>query len=104
MWMGQLVSVTGTTGARQSLSAQLAPFVAQARAVTDTPLLAGFGISTLEQAAEAASLADGIVVGSRAIQVADESGPDALRDYVGSLRAALDGHASDTRAAPGVAR
>jgi len=36
-----------------------------------------------------AALADGIVVGSRALQVAEE-GPDALREYVSSLRAALD--------------
>jgi tryptophan synthase alpha chain len=99
-----LVSLTGTTGARESVSAQLAGLVEQARAVTDTPLLAGFGISTPEQAAEAASLADGVVVGSRAIQAAEEGGPEALRDYVGSLRAALDAHPSDTRAAPGLAR
>ena len=42
-----------------------------------------------EQAREAADLTDGIVVGSRAVQVAEE-GPAALREYVGSLRAALD--------------
>jgi tryptophan synthase alpha chain len=86
-----LVSVTGTTGAREGISAQLAGLVERARAVTDAPLLAGFGISTPEQAAEAASLADGVVVGSRAIQVAEEGGQEALRDYVASLRAALDG-------------
>ena len=59
-----LVSVTGTTGARASASTQLGDLVGRARAVTDALLLAGFGISTPEQAAEAASLADGIVVGS----------------------------------------
>jgi tryptophan synthase alpha chain len=85
-----LVSVTGTTGARASASTQLAGLVERARAVTDVPLLAGFGISTPEQAAEAASLADGIVVGSRALEVADAGGADALREYVASLRAALD--------------
>ena len=85
-----LVSVTGTTGARASASTQLGDLVERARAVTDVPLLAGFGISTPEQAAEAASLADGIVVGSRALEVADAGGPDALRDYVASLRSAVD--------------
>jgi tryptophan synthase alpha chain len=85
-----LVSLTGTTGARAEVSAQLAGLVERARRTTDVPLLAGFGISTPEQAAEAASLADGIVVGSRAIEVADAGGPDALRDYVASLRQALD--------------
>jgi tryptophan synthase alpha chain len=85
-----LVSLTGTTGAREAVSAQLADLVERARSVTDVPLLAGFGISTPEQAAAAAELADGVVVGSRAIEVAEEGGPEALRDYVASLRAALD--------------
>jgi tryptophan synthase alpha chain len=85
-----LVSLTGTTGTRQAVSAQLAGLVERARALTETELLAGFGISTPEQAAEVASLADGVVVGSRPIQVADESGPAGLRDFVASLRRALD--------------
>jgi tryptophan synthase alpha chain len=89
-----LVSLTGTTGARAEVSSQLAGLVERARAVTDVPLLAGFGISTPEQAAEAASLADGIVVGSRAVEVAHEGGPEALRKYVASLRVALQGEAS----------
>lgn len=99
-----LVSVTGTTGARQSVSAQLAGLVERARAVTKLPLLAGFGISTPEQAAEAAALADGVVVGSRAVQIAEEFGRDGLRDYVASLRKALDSPAGETRAASGLAR
>ena len=85
-----LVTLTGITGARSALSSQLPALVARAREVTGVPLLAGFGISTPEHAAEAASLADGIVVGSRAIEVAEESGPDGLRAFVASLRAALD--------------
>ena len=84
-----LVSLTGTTGARESVSEQLAGLVERARAVTGVPLLAGFGIATPEQAAAAAALADGVVVGSRAVQIADEFGPAALREYVASLRAAL---------------
>ena len=88
-----LVSLTGTTGARAEVSSQLAGLLERARAVTDVPLLAGFGISTPAQAAEAASLADGIVVGSRAVEVAHEGGPEDLREYVASLRAALQGEA-----------
>jgi tryptophan synthase alpha chain len=85
-----LVSLTGTTGARAEVSEQLAGLVERARRVTDVLLLAGFGISTPEQAAEAASHADGIVVGSRAVEIAHESGADALRGYVASLREAVD--------------
>jgi tryptophan synthase alpha chain len=85
-----LVTLTGTTGARADLSPALAGLVERARAATDKPLYAGFGISTPEHAAAAAALADGIVVGSRALEVADE-GPQALETYVCSLRKALDG-------------
>ena len=84
-----LVTLTGTTGARAELSPALAGLVERARRATDKPLYAGFGISTPEHAAAAAALADGIVVGSRALEVAEE-GPAALQAYVASLRAALD--------------
>jgi len=85
-----LVTVTGTTGARAELSSALEGLVARVRPLVGSlPLYAGFGISTPEQAAAAASLADGIAVGSRAVQVAEE-GPDALHAYVASLRTALD--------------
>jgi tryptophan synthase alpha chain len=84
-----LVTLTGTTGARDELSAALAPLVERTRALTDAPLYAGFGISTAEQAAGAAELCDGIVVGSAALQAASR-GSAALRAYVASLRAALD--------------
>jgi tryptophan synthase alpha chain len=85
-----LVTVTGTTGARADVSPALAGLVERARAVASVPLYAGFGISTPEQARTAAGLADGIVVGSRAVEVAEE-GPAALREYVRSLREAVDG-------------
>jgi tryptophan synthase alpha chain len=84
-----LVTVAGTTGARTDLSPALAGLVERARSVTDVPLYAGFGISTPEQARAAADLADGVVVGSRALEAA-EAGPAALHDYVASLRSALD--------------
>ncbi|MEP6909008.1 MAG: tryptophan synthase subunit alpha [Actinomycetota bacterium] len=84
-----LVTLTGTTGTRDRTSPQLAGLASRARAATDLPLYAGFGITTPEQAREAAELADGIVVGSRAVEVAEE-GPEALREYVLSLRAAID--------------
>jgi tryptophan synthase alpha chain len=84
-----LVSVTGTTGMRTELSPTLPPLVDRVRAVSDAPLYVGFGISTPEVARAAADLADGVVVGSRAVEAA-EAGAGALRDYVASLRTALD--------------
>jgi tryptophan synthase alpha chain len=86
-----LVSVTGTTGFRESVSPALAGLVERTRRLTDIPLYAGFGISTPEHAQAAFELADGIVVGTRAVQVAEE-GPAALRHYVRSLRAEIIVH------------
>src|SRR5216110_952341 len=64
-----LVTLTGTTGARDGLSPALAGLVERARALAQkVPLYAGFGISTGEHARAATELADGIVVGSRAVQ------------------------------------
>ncbi len=83
-----LVTVTGTTGVRAELSPALAPLVERTRALTNVPLYAGFGISTPEQAAAAAELADGVVVGSAAL-VAAEDGPASLERFVTQLRAAL---------------
>jgi len=84
-----LVTVAGTTGARDELSPALAGLVERARRLTGVPLYAGFGISTPEQARAATELADGIVVGSRALEAA-EQGAEALGAYVASLRSTLD--------------
>jgi tryptophan synthase alpha chain len=83
-----LVTVAGTTGAREELSPALAPLVERTRALTGMPLYAGFGISTPAQAAAAAELADGVVVGSAAL-LAAEDGPAALERFVAQLRVAL---------------
>jgi tryptophan synthase alpha chain len=86
-----LVTLTGTTGARKELSSALAGLAERARrlAPPELPLYAGFGISTPEQARAAAEVADGVIVGSRAIEVSAD-GAKALRDYVSSLRTAID--------------
>jgi tryptophan synthase alpha chain len=84
-----LVTVTGTTGARTELAPSLAPLAERARSATDAPLYAGFGISTPEHARAAAQLVDGIAVGTRAVEKAEE-GEASLAAFVGSLRTALD--------------
>ena len=84
-----LVTLTGTTGARSGLSGALAGLAERARAAApNVPLYAGFGISSPDDARAAAALTDGVVVGSRALEEA-ENGPAALRAFVRSLREAL---------------
>ncbi|MBI2288557.1 MAG: tryptophan synthase subunit alpha, partial [Chloroflexi bacterium] len=86
-----LVSVTGVTGARNRLPVDLASFVARVRQVAKQPLCVGFGISTPEQATQVARIADGVIVGSRLIQLMEKD--DSLisvGDFVKELRLALD--------------
>lgn len=58
------VSITGITGTRSAVTADVAGHVGRIRAKTDLPVAVGFGIRTPEQAAEIASVADAAVVGS----------------------------------------
>jgi tryptophan synthase alpha chain len=58
------VAVTGVTGARAQLAAELPGKVRMLRTVTKLPIGVGFGISTPEQAARVAGFADAVVVGS----------------------------------------
>ncbi len=63
------VSRPGTTGVRKKLYSGLGKFIKNARAQTPLPLCIGFGISTPQQAKEAAALSDGVIVGSALINV-----------------------------------
>ena len=87
-----LVSVTGVTGARERIPASLGSFVKQVRRFARQPLCVGFGISSPEQAAEVAASADGVIVGSRIIQLMEADNSMArVGRFISRLRAALDG-------------
>ncbi len=64
-----LVSRTGVTGQRDSLSAAAGPLVAAMRAVTDLPLAVGFGVSRREHVAELGRHVEGVVVGSALVDL-----------------------------------
>ncbi|MDO8736791.1 MAG: tryptophan synthase subunit alpha [Thermoleophilia bacterium] len=88
------VSVAGVTGARTSLSDQLPAFIARVRKRTDVPLAIGFGVSTPEHAAEVAKYADGVIIGSRLINLVGEA-PDidtagrAIRTFLNEVNEVL---------------
>jgi tryptophan synthase alpha chain len=87
-----IVSLVGTTGERQALSATFGPLVARARRFTDVPVAVGFGIATPAQAVEAAQAgADGVIVGSRLVRAAGESDDSAaaVGELVGAFADAL---------------
>ncbi|MCS7024532.1 MAG: tryptophan synthase subunit alpha [Bryobacteraceae bacterium] len=66
-----LVSRTGVTGERESLSESIHELVASLRKITTLPLAVGFGISTPEQVAKVGALADGVVVGSAFVRLVE---------------------------------
>jgi tryptophan synthase alpha chain len=86
-----LVSVTGVTGARDRLPVDLEAFVAGVRKVATQPLCVGFGISTPEQASQVTRMADGVIIGSRIIQLMEmEDGFTSLANFIKGLREAMD--------------
>jgi len=85
-----LVSITGVTGTRDSLPPELNSFVARVRKAAKQPLCVGFGISTSEQASQVAEIADGVIVGSRIIQLMETGDLTAVGNFVKKLRQALD--------------
>ncbi|KSV17891.1 tryptophan synthase subunit alpha [Dehalococcoides mccartyi] len=86
-----LVSHSGVTGTTSNLPADLGSFVNRVRKAASQPLAVGFGISTPEQAADISKYADGVIVGSRIIQLvqADPS-LEKVSGFVRQLRKALD--------------
>ena len=82
------VTVTGVTGARQEISNSLASELARVRKTVTLPIMAGFGISTPEQAASVAALADGVVVGSAIVKLFQQHTGTQLRcELKGFVRA-----------------
>jgi tryptophan synthase alpha chain len=71
-----LVSRTGVTGERESVSEAVGPLVREVRHVTDLPLAVGFGISTPVQVAEVSALAEAVVVGSALVRLIERNAQD----------------------------
>ncbi len=68
-----LVSVTGVTGERKSLSDGLGTLISRVREHTSAPVCVGFGIGTPEQARDVGALADGVIVGSACVKAIGNS-------------------------------
>ena len=85
------VSVTGVTGARDSLSDEISPMISQLREHTYKPICVGFGVSTRKQAQKVAQLADGVIVGSAIIDVIEKhlNNDAAMLTNVGAFAADL---------------
>ncbi|HUU62701.1 MAG TPA: tryptophan synthase subunit alpha [Dehalococcoidia bacterium] len=89
-----VVSLKGVTGARNVLPPDLEGFIGRVRSVTTKPLCVGFGIATPEQARRVASLADGVIIGSRILDIVESSDQPATAagDFIREIRKALSPH------------
>ncbi len=86
-----LVSVAGVTGARSSLPPNLNSFISRVRQEAKQPLCVGFGISTPEQAGQIGKLADGVIIGSKLIQLMKEDKTlSSLAKFIRAARTVLD--------------
>jgi tryptophan synthase alpha chain len=86
-----LVSVTGVTGERKSISEGLSGLVARVREHTSVPVCVGFGISTPEQAKEVGKMADGVIVGTACVKTIGGSAEpvQAAKQFAAEFRSAL---------------
>lgn len=90
------VSVTGVTGARKDLADSVLTAVEQIKKRIDLPVAVGFGIADPSQAAKAAAVADGVVVGSALVKLFEEYRGQELMNRAGSfiteLKAGIKSH------------
>ena len=86
-----LVSVTGVTGERKSISEGLGELISRVREHTSAPVCVGFGISTPEQARQVGALADGVIVGSACVKTigGSETPVETAKQFAAEFRSAL---------------
>ncbi len=85
-----VVSLTGVTGSTLGPEAELSSTIARVReGAGRKPVAVGFGVATPEDAARVARIADGVVVGSALVAVAERRDPAALREAAASFSSAL---------------
>lgn len=83
------VSVAGVTGARDSLPPGAVELLRRVRSKTSAPAALGFGIGSPETASEAAKEADGIIIGSKLMEIVEEGGPEAAGEWIKKVRNAM---------------
>lgn len=84
------VGLLGVTGERDTLASTATVLAGRLKRTTELPVLIGVGVSNPEQAVEACSVADGVVMGAAVVRRFLEGGPDAVAEFVGATRRALD--------------
>ena len=89
------ISLTGTTGTKEALSAGLKKKINEIKKSVSLPVLVGFGVSGPEQAKQAAEASDGVIIGSAIVKlIAEHSDPAErdrkLADFLASIKKAIN--------------
>ncbi|PXW28158.1 tryptophan synthase subunit alpha [Paraburkholderia caballeronis] len=95
------VSLKGVTGAGNLDVSSIAGKIPAIKAHVPLPVGVGFGIRDAQTAAAVAEVADAVVIGSRIVQLLQQTAPDAavatLTQFIADIRRAIDGVAAGTR-------
>ncbi len=87
-----VVSSLGVTGVRSEIVTDLGEMIRLVKTIKDIPCAVGFGISTPEQAARIAGVADGVIVGSAIVRLVEQYGKEStgpVGDYVREMKRAV---------------
>lgn len=80
------VTVTGTTGERQTFTERVHQYLANLKNGATTPVLAGFGVSSEDQVKSLSSHCDGVVVGSRIVKAFYEDDRDVIKTLIAASK------------------
>jgi tryptophan synthase alpha chain len=80
------VTVTGITGARKGFDHNLGDFLNKVKSVSPIPVLAGFGISSAQHVKEVSQYCDGVIVGSKIVELFAKNDLSAIQELVQSAR------------------
>lgn len=89
------INVSGVTGGAAPTHKDIAKPIGRIKKITSLPVLAGFGVKTPAQARALSKAADGVIIGSRAIEIIEAekskaSAVKALAKFVRSVRREMD--------------
>ncbi|MDH5637220.1 MAG: tryptophan synthase subunit alpha [Nitrospinota bacterium] len=89
------INVSGVTGDKSASAADVGAQIRKAKKVAKAPVMAGFGVKTPEQAKALSKVADGVIIGSAAVDIVasaknKSAAAGALGSFVGSVRKAMD--------------
>lgn len=83
------VTVTGITGTRNGFDENLGEYLNKVKAVSPIPVLAGFGISNAEHVKEVSQYCDGVIVGSKIVDLFAKNDLEAIKELVKSRRTSI---------------